>query len=144
MKRIIPVVIAIIHKNNRLLLTERRGMEEDDKQFGRIWHFPGGALEFGEDLQQSLHREIKEELNVIIKIEKQLPNVYSAVRANWHGLLIPYLCQIEGSETITLNEESYQYKWCTREEILNMKKLPFVQEMANSAFNIIEVRSQHA
>lgn len=138
MKKIIPVVIAVIYKNNKLLLTERRGMDLDDKQFGRIWHFPGGALEFGEQLENSLHREIQEELHCNIIIEKQFPQIYSAVRENWHGILIPHLCRIVGMEEITLNEEAYRYGWFTKEEIALLKKLPFVQEMANTAFSLIQ------
>jgi len=138
MKPIIPVVIAVIHKDNKLLLTERRGMDEDDKQFGRIWHFPGGALEFGEDMRGALKREIKEELNIDIQIDSQLPQVYSAVRQYWHGILIPHLCRVDGSNEIQLNEESYRYGWFTREEIYQLNKLPFVQNMSDNAFTAIQ------
>lgn len=137
MKKIIPVVIAIIHKNGKFLLTERRGMDPDDKQFGRVWHFPGGSLEFGESVEQSLKREIKEETHLDIHIIRQITPVFSAVRDNWHGLLIPHLCEIVGQEDIILNEEAYQYAWHTPAGIQSLKKLPFVQEMADAASTLL-------
>jgi len=133
MNKIIPVAIAIIHKNNKFLLTERKGDDPDDAQFGRVWHFPGGAVEFGEEVQDALKREIREELNLTIHINNQIPQVYSAIRTHWQGLLIPYLCSIEGEENIILDAESFQYGWYTYEEIKKMYVLPFVLEMLKEA-----------
>ena len=129
MPKIIPVIIAIIHKNNKFLLTERAD--------GPIWHFPGGGLEFGEELPTGLKREIKEELNISITIERQLPYIFSAVRSSWHGVLISYLCTISGSEVITLNEESIRYGWFTLEEIKKLKKLELVWDMAEEAAKLL-------
>jgi len=138
MAKIIPVVIALIHKNNTFLLTERKGNDPDDRMFGRVWHFPGGAIEFGEEVQDALKREIKEELNLTIRIEKQISQVYSAIRTNWQGLLIPHLCVIEGDENIVLDSESFQYGWFTYEEIKNMYVLPFVFEMLEDAMKLLK------
>lgn len=133
MQRIVPVAVAIIHKDNKFLLTERKGTDPEDKQFGRVWHFPGGEIEFGEDIQTALKREIKEELNLTIKIESQIPHIFSALRSNWHGLLIPHVCSIVGKENIVLDSESFQYGWFTYDEIIKLRKLPFVFEMLNGA-----------
>jgi len=133
MNKIVPVAIAIIHKENKFLLTERKGSDPEDKGFGRIWHFPGGMVEFGEEVQDALKREIKEELNLKIAIERQIPHVYSAVRPHWHGLLIPHLCSIAGEEHIVLDDESFQFGWFTYEEVKKLYTLPFVIEMLDEA-----------
>jgi 8-oxo-dGTP diphosphatase len=138
MNKIIPVVIAIIHKGNKFLLTERKGKDADDAPFGRIWHFPGGAVEFGEELEMALMREIKEELNLDISVDQQLPHIYSALRKYWHGILIPHLCTISGDENIILDDESFQYGWFTYEEIKKLYCLPFVMEMLNDAQNLLK------
>ena len=140
MSKIIPVVIAIIHKDDKFLLTERKGNDPDDPPGGRVWHFPGGAVEFGEEVQDTLKREIKEELNVDIHINGQLPHVYSAIRTYWHGILIPHVCSIVGSESITLDSESFQYGWFTPEEIQKLHTLPFVNEMLEQAMKILIIR----
>ncbi len=140
MNKIIPVAIAIIHKDNTFLLTERKGKDADDAPFGRIWHFPGGAVEFGEEVQEALKREIKEELNLSINIEHQVPRVFSAVRPHWHGILISHVCSIVGGENIILDSESYQFGWFTYEEIKKLYTLPFVFEMLDEAKKLLEKR----
>lgn len=138
MQKISPVAIAIIHKKNKFLLTERKGTDPDDAQFGRIWHFPGGGVEFGEEIYDALKREIKEELNLSIIIEKQF-SIYSALRLPyWHGLLIPHLCSIVGEEHITLDDESFQYGWFTHEEVQKLYKLPAVGEMLDEAVKLLK------
>jgi 8-oxo-dGTP diphosphatase len=50
---------AIIHHRNKILVCQ-------DKKEG-FYFFPGGHLKFGENIQDALSRELKEELNVKIK-----------------------------------------------------------------------------
>ena len=72
------VVAAIIKKDNKILATQR-GYGE----FEGLWEFPGGKIEDGETKEEALVREIKEELNADILVEKfaldlewQYPNFY--------------------------------------------------------------------
>ncbi len=72
------VVAAIIKKDNKILATQR-GYGE----FEGLWEFPGGKIEEGETKEEALVREIKEELNADILVEKfaldlewQYPNFY--------------------------------------------------------------------
>lgn len=72
------VVAAIIKKDNKILATQR-GYGE----FEGLWEFPGGKIEDGETKEEALVREIKEELNADIIVEKfaldlewQYPNFY--------------------------------------------------------------------
>ena len=72
------VVAAIIKKDNKILATQR-GYGE----FEGLWEFPGGKIENGETKEEALVREIKEELNADIIVEKfaldlewQYPNFY--------------------------------------------------------------------
>ena len=72
------VVAAIIKKDNKILATQW-GYGE----FEGLWEFPGGKIEEGETKEEALVREIKEELNADIIVEKfaldlewQYPNFY--------------------------------------------------------------------
>ena len=63
-KRELDVVAALIHKDNKFLLCQRR--EED--AFSLLWEFPGGTVESRESRPEALKREIKEELDLDIVV----------------------------------------------------------------------------
>ena len=74
----LKVVAAIIIKDKKFLATKRGHGE-----FTGLWEFPGGKIEEGESKKEALVREIKEELNVTITVDKfaldleyQYPNFY--------------------------------------------------------------------
>jgi 8-oxo-dGTP diphosphatase len=62
------VVAAIITRNSRLLICQRRR----DKAFPLKWEFPGGKVEAGELLTDALKREILEELGAKIQIGREV------------------------------------------------------------------------
>ena len=66
------VTAAIIEDNGKYLITQR----SQEKHLGGRWEFPGGTVEFGEDLRSCLEREIDEELG--IKIQAEEPFEYSS------------------------------------------------------------------
>jgi 8-oxo-dGTP diphosphatase len=72
------------------------------------WEFPGGKLQQKETAEQCIVREIKEELNVEIKIIKRL----CPVDYNYgfrHIQLLPFFCTI-GSGEIKLTEHK-EMRW---------------------------------
>jgi 8-oxo-dGTP diphosphatase len=58
------VTAALIPSQGRLFVAQRPPL----KRFGLLWEFPGGKVEPGEGLEQSLIREIREELCLDIKV----------------------------------------------------------------------------
>jgi len=64
----ITVVAAIIERDSRLLICQRRG----DLQFPLKWEFPGGKVERGETHQTALVRELKEELGVEAVVDREI------------------------------------------------------------------------
>ena len=62
------VVAAIIKKNNFYLIAQRN----KKKHLGLKWEFPGGKVDIDETFEQSLIREIKEELNISISIQYKI------------------------------------------------------------------------
>ena len=67
-RKFIKVTAGIIYYNGKILIAQRR----KDKSFGGFWEFPGGKTEPGETCRQTLAREIKEEFDIDIQVEKQL------------------------------------------------------------------------
>ncbi len=112
----IKVVAAIIQKENKILAT-KRGYGE----FINMWEFPGGKIEPGETKKQALVREIKEELNIEISVDKfaldieyQYPNFYLFMSC--------FMCSIkEGSIEFLEHNDG---KWITKEELNTLNWLP--------------------
>ena len=112
----IKVVAAIIQKENKILST-KRGYGE----FINMWEFPGGKIESGETKEQALVREIKEELNIEISVDKfaidieyQYPNFYLFMSC--------FMCSIkEGSIELLEHNDG---KWITKEELNTLNWLP--------------------
>lgn len=61
----LQVTAAIIRQDNNVLICQRA--KDDDA--GLLWEFPGGKLEEGETLEQCIVREIKEELELDIRVK---------------------------------------------------------------------------
>lgn len=70
-KPVIRVVCALIENGGKLLAVRRK---RGEKMEGR-WEFPGGKVEKGEAPVQSITREIKEELSLLIYPHRQLPTI---------------------------------------------------------------------
>ena len=104
------VTAAIIEKNGQILITQRpRG----DK-LGLKWEFPGGKIEQGETPEQCLVREIKEELNLDIKITGHFMNSNYKYETG-EIELICYLAEITGG-VLRLNFHAAA-KWATKEKL---------------------------
>lgn len=59
----LPVAAAVIRSVNGRFLLVKRPL---DKHFGGMWEFPGGKIEKGEYAEETLIREMKEELSIDI------------------------------------------------------------------------------
>jgi 8-oxo-dGTP diphosphatase len=81
------------------------------------WEFPGGKIKTGESEEDSLIRELKEELDITIKpLKRLMPNTHHYPDKSIE--LIPFVCEIvEGS--IVLHEHKTM-QWLKREELMNL------------------------
>lgn len=65
------VTAGLIQDHHKILIAQRRF----DDTFGGLWELPGGKQEAGETLEQCLIREIYEELNFKIQVDKKLMSI---------------------------------------------------------------------
>ena len=70
---------AVVKHGSEILLIKRKYPPGIGK-----WALPGGIVEYGETVEQAAIREVKEETNIDIKIEKLL-NVYSLILRDENG-----------------------------------------------------------
>lgn len=81
----LPVVCALIERDGRVLVARR----PPDKHLGNLWEFPGGKIDPGETPAAALQREIREELDATIVIERNLgvwEHCYPTVTIALHAL----------------------------------------------------------
>jgi mutator protein MutT len=67
----IEVAAGIILRGPYILIARRLA----DAHLGGLWEFPGGTLEPGETLEECLVREIREELNLTVRVGRRLLSV---------------------------------------------------------------------
>ena len=103
--RLVTVVAACIRREGgeQVLLSMRHapGVPGLD----RMWEIPGGKIEFGEQPEQALIREIREELGMKVKPLRLLPylhtNFWEYEHVHQQAIIACYECeQEEGSEAI--------------------------------------------
>jgi len=113
----IEVVAAIIHDSDGRIFATQRGY--GDMKDG--WEFPGGKVEAGESPEAALKREILEELETRIQIERLVTTVeYDYPK--FHLKMHCYLCNIE-SGNLTLKEHEAA-KWLKLSDIYTVDWLP--------------------
>ena len=122
----IEVVAAIILDGDRILATQRG--------YGKWlgwWEFPGGKVQVGESREDALVREIKEELDATLVIDR----FYTTVDYDYpdfHLTMHCYLCHIPDGH-YTLNEHS-EALWLTANTINSVQWLPADEGLVASLF----------
>ncbi len=112
----IKVSAAIIHKDGYLYATRRAC-----GNFKGLWEFPGGKQEFGESSEDALLREIKEELNVDIKIERFLCTINYSY-PEFDLVMDCYLCKIASGELhLSVHDDA---KWVSIKDLNTLSWLP--------------------
>jgi 8-oxo-dGTP diphosphatase len=113
----IEVVSAIIHDDNGRIFATQRGYGE----FKDYWEFPGGKMEAGETPEEALKREIWEELETKIVIERFVTTVEYDY-PTFHLTIHCYWCKVE-TGCLTLKEHEAA-RWLEREHLHTVNWLP--------------------
>ena len=126
----IEVVAAIIHdKEGRIFATQRGYGDYKDG-----WEFPGGKMEPRESPEQALKREIWEELETRIIVERLVQTV-ELDYPNFHLKMHCFWCSIE-SGSLTLKEHEAA-RWLTPDQLGEVDWLPADQVVVNQMFTDI-------
>ena len=98
------VVVGVIYRDGLILIDKRkpRGL------LGGLWEFPGGKKEPGESLPQALKREVKEELDIQIRVGKKLTTVDHAY-THFEVQLHVYQCKYLSGTPVC--RECTDFKW---------------------------------
>ncbi|MCR5423671.1 MAG: (deoxy)nucleoside triphosphate pyrophosphohydrolase [Bacteroidales bacterium] len=113
----IEVAAAIIHDTEGRVFATQRGYGEREGW----WEFPGGKVDPGESPEEALQREIWEELETCIAIERLVTTVDYDYPA-FHLIMHCYWCHVE-SGPLTLKEHEAAL-WLAADELESVKWLP--------------------
>ncbi len=100
MTLLLVVACALVDVDGRVLLAQR----PPDKPMGGLWEFPGGKVEAGERPEDTLIRELREELGIDVTEACLAPLTFSSHSYEAFNLLMPlYVCrkwegQVRGCE----------------------------------------------
>ena len=90
MKLLLVVACALIDRDGRVLIAQR----PDGKGMAGLWEFPGGKIETGERPEQTLIRELHEELGIHVKEACLAPLTFTSYPYEDFHLLMPlYVCR---------------------------------------------------
>jgi 8-oxo-dGTP diphosphatase len=101
----IRVTCAVIVEDGKVLCAKR----SESMKMPLKWEFPGGKVEETETEQQSLVREIAEELSVLIAIEEKWPSVFHTYINGPQLELIPFKANIIQGKPVASEHERLEW-----------------------------------
>ena len=132
--RTIKVVAAIIEKDKRIFATQRGYGDFKDG-----WEFPGGKMEPGESPEEALKREIWEELETSIVVERLVQTVEWDY-PKFHLMMHCFWCHLE-SGSLTLKEHEAA-RWLTIDQLDSVDWLPADLQVINILSDVMLTKCQ--
>ncbi|MET1086998.1 MAG: NUDIX domain-containing protein, partial [Arthrobacter sp.] len=116
-------IVDSLMEPTRMLVARRTAPE----QFAGLWEFPGGKVDAGEECEAALHRELREELGVQVRLGRELPAAAATGwRLNERASMRVWLAQISSGDPRPL-EDHDQLRWISttnRDEALSLPWIP--------------------
>jgi 8-oxo-dGTP diphosphatase len=97
-KLVLVAACALIDTDGRVLLAQRPA----GRSMAGLWEFPGGKVETGERPEETVIRELKEELGIVVEEACLAPLTFAShgysdfhllmplyVCRRWHGIVVP-------------------------------------------------------
>jgi 8-oxo-dGTP diphosphatase len=119
LKLVLVAACALVDPDGRVLIAQR----PEGKSMAGLWEFPGGKVEPGELPEQSLIRELQEELGITVKPECLAPLTFAShTYPDFHLLMPLYVCR--RWEGFVEAREKQRLKWVRPNELRNYPMPP--------------------
>jgi 8-oxo-dGTP diphosphatase len=90
LQTVLVAACALVDADGRVLIAQR----PPGKAMAGLWEFPGGKVEAGERPEQSLMRELNEELGIVVEEACLAPLTFAShVYPDFHLLMPLYICR---------------------------------------------------
>lgn len=125
-------VHALIKNEKDEYLVTRRSLKNDWQP--NVWDLPGGSIEFGEDTEDALHREVDEETGIKVKIIKLMFCHTFMSNPQRQQFQLVYRCEYLNGEVRLNPGEHDEFRWLKPEEFKDLKKIAFFESLCNQLF----------
>ncbi len=119
LKTVLVAACALVDADGRVLLAERPA----GKPMAGLWEFPGGKVEANERPEDTLIRELKEELGITVSEPCLAPLTFAShVYPDFHLLMPLYVCR--RWEGIVAPQEGQRVAWVKPNRLRDYKMPP--------------------
>ena len=135
MENIIVVAVkGIILHNDKALIVQRSA---DDEIGANTWEFVSGKIDFGENMEDALTREAREEAGLSITVDKLLYAGTFKTDEHRQVVILTYSC-IAYNYNVTLSNEHKNYLWADKKQMVSLLSKPIVDDLyRNSVWECI-------
>jgi 8-oxo-dGTP diphosphatase len=107
---------AVIIKDGKILLEKRKNEPGKGK-----WSIPGGLVELGESVEQTVIREVKEETGLEVEKPEHIDVVDNVIRdengvVKYHFVIIDYFVKLKGG-TLEARSDAEELRWVAFDEV---------------------------
>jgi mutator protein MutT len=107
---------AVIIKDGKILLEKRKNEPGKGK-----WSIPGGLVELGESVEQTVMREVKEETGLEVEKPEHIDVVDNITRdengeIKYHFVILDYFVKLKGG-TLKATSDAEELRWVTFDEV---------------------------
>jgi 8-oxo-dGTP diphosphatase len=129
---------AIIVRNGNILLV-KRGSEPGK---GR-WSVPGGVVELGEAVEDTVVREVKEECSLGVEVQGLIDVVDNLIpdeKGSWlyHFIILDYFVEVIGEFNPVAGSDIQMLKWVSLEEAKEMELTKVFREFLDRNWEILQ------
>jgi 8-oxo-dGTP diphosphatase len=116
---VLVAACALVDADGRVLIAERPA----GKTMAGLWEFPGGKVEAGERPEETLIRELKEELSIVVSEPCLAPLAFASHAYPGFHLLMPlYVCR--RWDGMVAPQEGQQVAWVKPNRLRDYKMPP--------------------
>lgn len=122
----VPVVAAIISDTRTMPFYLLGRRSPDAKSYPDHWNNVGGKVEKGEEPEEALVREVREELGITVRVYDKVCDLHRYTDTGIYVCVTYYRCLLPNSERakIRTSPEIVEYRWMSLTGALELKLAP--------------------
>lgn len=133
-KHIVAVNAVLLHPEEKKALVLKRSKREI--AYPGKWAWPGGKVEKGFTIEETLEREIKEETGLETEGNPVFISGFTFVRPDGHNVVgLVFLAKAKTDKVVIDNKDFEEYKWITPADLEGLDHIEGMLETLNTALS---------